>query len=85
MRKIKITKKEKRKVEGLIWNPSNISSINTMLQWNNKGGKFTRGEKFIHGGEKNFTGMGAKEKWERKKKAKPKKPISNAAAALPLS
>jgi hypothetical protein len=29
--------------------------------------------------------MGAKEKWERKKKAKPKKPISNAAAALPLS
>jgi hypothetical protein len=35
MRKIKITKKKekrKRKVEGPVWKPRNISSINTMLQ-----------------------------------------------------
>jgi len=39
-------KKRKRKVEGPVWKPRNISSINTMLQWNNEGGeKFTHGER----------------------------------------
>jgi len=51
IRKIKIYKKKKRKrkekekVEGLIWKPSKTFPINTMLQWNSRGGeKFYRHE-----------------------------------------
>jgi len=70
MRKIKITKKKekrKRKVEGPVWKPRNISSINTMLQWNSEGGRkiYSQGEKRKierQGGKKIFTGERAANK-----------------------
>jgi len=60
-------KKRKGKVEGLVWKPSKIFPINTMLQCSRKGGrKFYR-----HGGRRKLTGGEQKKKlnlnWKREK------------------
>jgi hypothetical protein len=62
-------KKRKRKVEGPVWKPSNISFINTILQWNRGGRK----KFYKHGGRQKMREniLWAKKIW-RKQKKKPK-------------